>query len=38
MLCKILQTDSIPACQAWLQSASDTGQYYNHIADDKVAK
>lgn len=27
LLCKILQTDSIPACQAWLQYASDTGTY-----------
>lgn len=24
LLCHILQTDSIPVCQAWLQSASDT--------------
>lgn len=26
LLCRILQTDSVPACQAWLNSASDTGR------------
>lgn len=25
LLCRILQTESIPACQAWLSSASETG-------------
>lgn len=27
LLCRILQTESIPACQAWLSSASETGSY-----------
>ncbi len=32
LMCQILQTDSIPACQAWLKAASDSGRYHACVA------